>query len=224
MNPKFLDQTDIFTLLYNGNVSATKQLFKDKFELYKKGVSNQELKGFLYSLNLGIYHFILFYEHISLDECCCRNHRTIRESEYSHTALCQIGLDLIHSYGYCTDYLISRYQNMYIRHAIKHIHQNLSQYICLEQLAKHVGLSKNQLCFLFKNETGRTISSYVTERRIIMAKELLQKGNLSMDLIAECCGFSSTSYFCVIFKKGTGQTPLQFRKSKNGAVTKRLKP
>ena len=37
-------------------------------------------------------------------------------------------------------------------------------------------------------------------------------GELSMDAIAEACGFGSRSYFNFRFKQITGVTPLQYRK------------
>lgn len=214
MDFEYLDQSDIFTLLYNGNVSAAKQLFCQRFELYKKDFSLQNFREFLCAFNYGIYYYILFHENTSLDACCCRNHDAIRASQSTPDALCKTGVDLIHNYGYCTDYLVSCYKNKHIRHALRHIHQNLSECICLVQLAKHVGLSKNQLCFLFKEDTGRTISRYITERRITTAKGLLQKGGQSIELIAELCGFSSAAYFCTVFKRETGQTPLQYSRDK----------
>jgi AraC-like DNA-binding protein len=54
---------------------------------------------------------------------------------------------------------------------------------------------------------------YILATRIVLAKEMLQKTDLTVGEISERCGFSSISYFCRVFKQDTGRTPLGFRKS-----------
>jgi transcriptional regulator GlxA family with amidase domain len=46
------------------------------------------------------------------------------------------------------------------------------------------------------------------------AKNLLVTTDLSMDEIAERCGYSSANYFSLIFKKNVGLSPLNYRKKK----------
>ena len=49
---------------------------------------------------------------------------------------------------------------------------------------------------------------------ILAARLALAEGILSPDEIASVCGFSSQAYFCTIFKKVTGRTPLQYREER----------
>lgn len=55
------------------------------------------------------------------------------------------------------------------------------------------------------------IAPALTYMRIDKAKELLERTNWGMDIIAEKTGFSSSSYFHKQFKKITGITPQQYR-------------
>ncbi|MDO5424778.1 MAG: helix-turn-helix transcriptional regulator [Eubacteriales bacterium] len=55
-----------------------------------------------------------------------------------------------------------------------------------------------------------SFSQYLAGYRIEKAKSLLKNENLSLNEIAERVGFSSTSYFCTVFKNRTGLSPKQF--------------
>ena len=80
-----------------------------------------------------------------------------------------------------------------------------------EELAAMVHLSPGHLGRVFKKETGMSISTYITKKRIAVAKQLLMKTNLSVTRISERVGISYSSYFTKIFKEQTGLTPQEFR-------------
>ncbi|MBR2370466.1 MAG: helix-turn-helix transcriptional regulator [Clostridia bacterium] len=97
--------------------------------------------------------------------------------------------------------------------AVEYINNHISENITVEQICRASYMSKFHFCRLFKEKIGLTVMEYVLRTRIIMAKELLTSGNLSISEISERCGFSSTSYFSRAFKLETGLTPMQFKKS-----------
>lgn len=212
MDTSFFNQLDICILLYNGNVEAAGKVFRTRFLKFAEVRPSKDMKNFLYAMNFGIYYYVLFRENISLDECCNRNNAEINIAGFSTEALLESGLHTIYHYGYCAEYLVKQYKNTSIRRAVLYIHQNLSADISLESLAFEAGLSKNQLCALFKHETGLTAGCYILKRRIRTAKELLSNTEMSIAIIAESCGFHTLSYFCTLFKKETGLSPLQYRK------------
>lgn len=80
------------------------------------------------------------------------------------------------------------------------------------QIASVVHISPDYLSYLFHKETGGVLSSYVTERRIAAAKELLLSTDLTLEEVGEHCGFSNSTYFHRQFKKITGSTPSVYRK------------
>ena len=94
----------------------------------------------------------------------------------------------------------------------KLISDNLSEgSLQREELAAMVHLSPGHLGRVFKKETGMSISTYITKKRITVAKQLLMKTNLSVTRISERVGISYSSYFTKIFKEQTGLTPQEFR-------------
>lgn len=83
--------------------------------------------------------------------------------------------------------------------------------LCLEHIEKHVGISYSRLCIIFKQETGVSINNFIIDYRMKKAKELLSADVYKISEIAQSVGFSSTSYFCKVFKKATGFSPLGYK-------------
>lgn len=54
-------------------------------------------------------------------------------------------------------------------------------------------------------------SEYILRRRLEYAKDLLRAGRHNVEEVAYTSGFSSCSYFCLIFKKCVGRSPGSFR-------------
>lgn len=93
-----------------------------------------------------------------------------------------------------------------------YIKNNLSKPITLDELALVVRKSPGYVSMVFKNETGSTITQYITDRKILHAKELLTKSDFKIAEIAHAIGFSEERYFYQIFKKETGLTAGDYRK------------
>ncbi|MFD0717450.1 response regulator [Paenibacillus sp. GCM10027626] len=93
----------------------------------------------------------------------------------------------------------------YIMH---HIKDDLSR----DDIARHVSLNADYLARIFKKETGLTISEYVLQERIVMAKEMLAKTDLPITGIAYELGYSNYSHFSKMFKKATLVNPQEYRK------------
>jgi len=83
----------------------------------------------------------------------------------------------------------------------------------LEQLADDVGLSASRLAHLFREEVGRSIQSYILERRLIMAAMLIVQTHERISQIAYSVGFGDVSNFNHAFKRRFEMSPRQYRKS-----------
>jgi YesN/AraC family two-component response regulator len=99
-----------------------------------------------------------------------------------------------------------------IRKAIEYISENYQLNITLEEVANHVGLSKNHFCRLFKNELEDNFVSYVNKFRIQKAKFLMEHTNQKIKEIAVNVGLSDYRYFCKIFKETEQITPTDYKK------------
>ncbi|RXZ78790.1 AraC family transcriptional regulator [Paenibacillaceae bacterium] len=81
----------------------------------------------------------------------------------------------------------------------------------LDELSSHVGLSVSRISHLFKACYGKTIIEYMHEVRLSMAEERIRYSTLTLEQIAESCGFSSYSYFFRVFRNKYGISPAEFR-------------
>jgi len=92
-----------------------------------------------------------------------------------------------------------------------YIKKNYADKLSLESLAKEVYLSKSYLSSVFKQETGLSLTSYITKVRVEKSKRMLREETTSLASIANLCGFKDQSYFTKVFKKETGLSPKRYR-------------
>lgn len=82
----------------------------------------------------------------------------------------------------------------------------------LEQLAKDLNLSKQQVSETINQDMNSSFYQLVAKYRIDHAKRLIGKNsNLTIEAIVDECGFSSKSTFNKYFKIFVGQTPSVYR-------------
>lgn len=93
----------------------------------------------------------------------------------------------------------------------QYIYDNISEKIYLNDIAAAVHMSPNYLSAAFTKETGLNLSKYIIDLRIKKAKEYLAQSDMRIQEISDVLGFSDYRYFSTLFKKETGQTPLDYR-------------
>lgn len=72
----------------------------------------------------------------------------------------------------------------------------------------------NYLSTLFSSVEGVTIEQYIIRQKIERVKELLFYDELNLGEISNKMGYSSIAHLSAQFKKITGQTPSQFKKTR----------
>ncbi|MBQ8026473.1 MAG: helix-turn-helix domain-containing protein [Oscillospiraceae bacterium] len=92
-----------------------------------------------------------------------------------------------------------------------YIKRNCNEKLSLDALAREVYLSKSYLSSMFMEETGISLTEYITKVRIEKSKRLLTENSISISAIAMQCGFKDQSYFTKVFKKETGTSPKKYR-------------
>jgi transcriptional regulator GlxA family with amidase domain len=99
-----------------------------------------------------------------------------------------------------------------IQKAIDHANANLRNALSVEELADVAGLSPRQFSRAFSAETGQSPAKAVEHLRVEAARLLLEKGRLSLDVIADEVGFSDRERMRRAFLRTIGQPPQAVRR------------
>ena len=99
-----------------------------------------------------------------------------------------------------------------VSYAKHYIEENKGINIKLEELAKNAGFSYTYFSYLFKKETGKTLTEYIQLVRIETAKKLLVEKERSISEIGELVGYNDIKFFTKQFKKTLGVSPNEYRK------------
>lgn len=101
----------------------------------------------------------------------------------------------------------------HISKAIVYIHEHLDNELALAQMAKAANLSRFHFHRRFKRKVGVSPREYVLEHRLSLAKHLLTRTATPINGIVRRCGFKAHSYFTTVFRKATGKTPREYRRT-----------
>lgn len=93
----------------------------------------------------------------------------------------------------------------------EYIYSHIKERITVEDLSEALHVSAGYLSRQFKRETGKSISGYIREEKIEVAKKLLQYSDYSMIDIANRLSFSSQSHFIQQFREIVGMTPKKYK-------------
>lgn len=89
---------------------------------------------------------------------------------------------------------------------ISYISQNLSGDLSIDTLAKQANLSTSTLTHTFKKELGISLHEYITQRRLMYAKNLILKNQKPSKIYLDC-GFRDYSSFYKAYIKFFGYSP-----------------
>ena len=97
--------------------------------------------------------------------------------------------------------------------AIEYIENNYTDNITVDDLARLSNMSTSRFFPCFKQSTGETPVDYINRFRISKSIIFMYDKNLSIEEISEKVGFKSSIYFRRVFKKITGKTPREYKKT-----------
>ncbi len=100
-----------------------------------------------------------------------------------------------------------------VQKAILMIDAGLAEDLSLQRLSRSLNMGSSYFSSLFKKETGKTLTEYVTAQRMQQAKHLLETTKLQIQTIAQLCGILDVHYFSKLFKATTGLSPNAYRQS-----------
>ncbi len=102
-------------------------------------------------------------------------------------------------------------QTPQILEIIRYINAHFTEQLSLEAISDHFFISKSHLLRQFKKYTDTTVHSYITSKRIMLAKAML-KEDIPVAQISVACGFGSYPSFYHAFLTDVGISPTQFAK------------
>src|SRR6185437_9343215 len=110
-------------------------------------------------------------------------------------------------------YKSDKYETERLNEVYNYTLENFSQPIALEKIAAISNLTTTSFCRYFKLMTKKTYYDFLTEIRISHACTFLIEDKMSIEQIADRCGFYNISNFYRQFKKVIGVTPLNYKRN-----------
>lgn len=103
------------------------------------------------------------------------------------------------------------HNNSTLNNTLKYIDEHYDSIESLDEVAENLHVSKYYICKLFKKHLNTTFGEYLLNTRLQNAEKLLFNTKYDILKISNECGFSTSSYFCKIFKTKYGLSPKKYR-------------
>lgn len=124
--------------------------------------------------------------------------------EYAHSVLRQALIILLSRFG---ENIQGNEDSLGAR-ICEYVNENITSELSLEKIARAFFISKFYLCRAFKSYVGSSIHGYVVQKRIGLAKRLIDSGE-SASSVAYKVGFGDYSAFYRAYVKHVGKAPTQ---------------
>lgn len=102
----------------------------------------------------------------------------------------------------------------FVERARRYVQEHVQERIMLSDVAHNVCISPGYLSALHKKIYHQNFVDYINQVKTERACELIQSGNYRMYEISYLLGFENAYYFSKVFKRHTGCTPTEYKKSK----------
>jgi LacI family transcriptional regulator len=107
---------------------------------------------------------------------------------------------------------ISAVDHPALSRALLYLRDHLRESFSVDTVAEAAGVSRSTLERLFQSRMKTTVVHFLRARRIAVAKELLVQPDLSLEEIAQRCGFRRATYLCGVFREVCGVAPGEWRR------------
>ena len=102
---------------------------------------------------------------------------------------------------------------MLLEATLQYLRDNYFEDLPLPVVARKAGFSVPAFTRVFKQATGTSYLAYLRSIRIEHAKKLLTSTPMTVEQIAQACGFHSQHHLIRSFKKVAGETPGAYREA-----------
>jgi transcriptional regulator GlxA family with amidase domain len=113
--------------------------------------------------------------------------------------------------GYSVVQLSRPHSDEKIRQTEEYLQQHFDSDVSIGRLAERVGMGPRNFIRRFKAATGRVPGAYIQTLRVSAAKELLENGTSSIQVVSSKIGYEDIGFFRNLFKRHTGMTPGEYR-------------
>lgn len=86
--------------------------------------------------------------------------------------------------------------------------------LSLREVAATVGMTPGHLTTLVRKRTGRTVLDWITERRMVEARQLLTESEAPINEVGRKVGLPDPGYFARVFNRANGMSPRAWRQSR----------
>lgn len=97
--------------------------------------------------------------------------------------------------------------------ALRFIREHACHGIGVDEVARHVALSRSVLGRRFRAELGRSVYDEIVRVRVAQIRELLARDDLPIKVVAERTGFDVPEQFSRYFRLHTGRSPTEYRRN-----------
>ncbi len=95
---------------------------------------------------------------------------------------------------------------------LHYMREHFAENISVETIIDNCNISRSECFRCFKRFANKTPVEYLNEYRLAQAAKKLLETSAPITEIALDCGFSTSSYFCKLFRQKYKESPLQYRK------------
>ena len=96
---------------------------------------------------------------------------------------------------------------------MQYIDEHYTEDLRLSSVAEEFHFAHNYFSTMFKKMAGVSFTKYIADKRMTLAKTLLKNSSLTLQEIVERVGYNDYFQFIKTFKRETGTTPGQYRRS-----------
>lgn len=104
--------------------------------------------------------------------------------------------------------------NMIVDKAVEYINDHYCSDISLNELSDLSGVSPQYFGRLFRERLNMRPMEYIARIKVSKAKIMLLDSDISVTEISEKLGYTSPTYFGIVFRKYEGISPTEFRKNR----------
>ena len=115
--------------------------------------------------------------------------------------------------GYAVTPLSAPHSDDKIKIAEEYLRQHFDREVTIEMLADKAGMSPRNFIRHFRAATGRPPGAYIRSLRIAAARDLLERGTISVQEVCRRVGYEDVGFFRAVFKRHTGMTPGEYRET-----------